>query len=103
MSKFKVTYASGVVETTEQAECSTVEQFIMVKFGSVDPYENGAKIDMVTDGGIEAEITESEVESEPEIPVVATEVDSGDTANRPANGTENTLPSDSVKDESQGE
>lgn len=33
MSKFKITYTSGLVEEVETSEAGTVEQFVNIKFG----------------------------------------------------------------------
>lgn len=34
MAKFELTYADGSKEVVEQSDCTTVEQFINVKFGT---------------------------------------------------------------------
>jgi hypothetical protein len=43
MAKFKVDYPDGSSEVVEQSECTTVEQFINVKFGSAP----AAKVSLV--------------------------------------------------------
>lgn len=37
MAKFKIEYENGLVEEVEQTECTTVEQFVNMKFGSAPP------------------------------------------------------------------
>ena len=45
MAKFHIVFASGKTETVEQSECSTVEQFINVRFGrGIDPSKFGTKV-----------------------------------------------------------
>lgn len=46
--KFKIEWANGRVEEVEQKDCSSVEQFINVRFGSA-----GARDHKVTVAGVE--------------------------------------------------
>ena len=46
MKTFKVTYPNDAVETISTIDCETVEQFIAMKFGGVDPTEHGCTIHM---------------------------------------------------------
>ena len=58
--KFKVTYASGLVEEVESSDSSTVEEFINVKFGiSVEEVTaNGATIELLSEDGEPAAVVE---------------------------------------------
>ena len=59
MSKFRITYTSGLVEEVETSEAETIEQFINIKFG-IEPA-------LIEAGGVLVELlieipTETEVE-----------------------------------------
>lgn len=47
MSKFKITFSSGLEQTVEQSDCQTVEQLINCRFGSCDT--TGIKVELLTD------------------------------------------------------
>ena len=51
MSKFRVTYPSGLVEETEQSDCDTLEQFVNAKFGSSDYASNGVVVERAQGAG----------------------------------------------------
>jgi hypothetical protein len=63
MSTFKITWASGLVDTEEVSDCDTVEAFVNRRFGSVDPEEYGTKVEMV---GVEPESQAVDPEEEEE-------------------------------------
>jgi len=65
MTKFKITYKSGVVEEFEQSDCSTIEQLVNVKFGSADYKSNGVEVELINETKLPVEAdSEQEEESE---------------------------------------
>jgi hypothetical protein len=59
MATFKVTYPTGATEEDSAEDCTTVEAFINRKFGSVDPYDHGVKIELIG-GEAEAQVESHE-------------------------------------------
>jgi hypothetical protein len=47
--RFKVTYATGLIEEVEQSDCDNVEMFCNTHFGSTweMAHENGAEVEMI--------------------------------------------------------
>ena len=61
MSKFIVTYPSGLKEETIQSDCHSVEAFINTKFGSIAPYEYGITVEM---DGDEDQLAQEQIHQE---------------------------------------
>jgi hypothetical protein len=66
--KFKITYASGLIEEVEQSDADSIESFISIKFGidAATVAENGATIELL---GSSNEAAVVEVQAEEQIPV----------------------------------
>ena len=60
MSKFKITYTSGLVEEVETSDADTVEQFVNVKFGTdlAAVTEQGTVIELLDVSGEPAAVLE---------------------------------------------